>query len=217
MKKTIGMVAGIVLTLLSASLYAQEPTQPQPAQPVQKTWDAKKNPTVDSIIAPFQAKLIPARAPLTTVDIFPVIGQYQSSATTADAAAVKITLDEQNKGLVWIEGLPQGRIKAMLRKSPATYKIPAQKTEEGKEVAEGVLIYDKENNLLNVCIGCTYNSEDPAVAFNTTEPVVEEPAKTSKTAKGKSTKTKKVAKVKPFYYNGAKVEEVTASAGTSQQ
>lgn len=56
---------------------------------------------------------------------------------------------------MWIEGLPQGRVKAMLRKSPATYKIPAQKTEEGKEVAEGTLMFDKETNTLSICIGKT--------------------------------------------------------------
>ncbi len=36
----------------------------------------------------------------------------------------------------------------MLRKSPATYKIPAQKTEDGKDVAEGTMIFDKDANKL---------------------------------------------------------------------
>ena len=57
----------------------------------------------------------------------------------------------------------------MLRKSPATYKIPAQKTEEGKEVAEGTLMFDKETNTLSIAIGKDYNLENPSMAFVTTQ------------------------------------------------
>ena len=32
------------------------------------------------------------------------------------------------------------------------------KAVKAKELPEGVLIYDKDANVLNVCIGCTYNS-----------------------------------------------------------
>ena len=75
--------------------------------------------------------------------------------------------------------------KSTLRKSPATYKIPVQplgevalqkkcqlqmltdakktktakvKEVKVKELPEGVLIYDKDANVLNVCIGCKYNN-----------------------------------------------------------
>lgn len=193
MKKTIGIVGGIVLSLSSIAIQAQDTTR----------WDPKKNPTVDSLISPYQNKMLPARPPLTTADIFPVIGKYESTSN-ADAANVSITLDEQNKGLVWIDGLPQGRIKAMLRKSPATYKIPVQKTEEGKDVAEGTLIFDKETNTLSIAIGKPFNAEDPAAAF--TAPVEEEPAvtKTSKTAK-----TKKPATPKTWIYVGTKQAKET--------
>src|SRR5258705_5376034 len=174
MKKTIGIVGVTLLSLLTISVHAQQ-TQ---------TWDPKKNPTVEATISKYEIKPVTPPTELKTSDIFPVIGKYKS-ATNADAAAVTITPDEQNKGIVWIEGLPQGKIKAMLRKSPATYKIPAQKTEEGKEVAEGTLIFDKETNTLSICIGKAYNAEDPAAAF--TAPV-EEPAVIAKT----KTKSKKV-------------------------
>jgi hypothetical protein len=97
----------------------------------------------------YRDKIVAAPVAPTREDIFPVIGKYESSVN-ADAALITITLDEQNKGLVWIEGLPQGKVKAMLRKSPATYKIPAQKTAEGNEVAEGTLIFDKETNTLSI-------------------------------------------------------------------
>ena len=133
----------------------------------------KKNPTVDSINAKYKDKMVPPRAPITTEQIYPVIGSYTTTVNT-DASDVKIMLDESNKGIVWIEGLPQGRIKAMLRKSPSTYKIPAQKTEDGKDIAEGTLVFDKDANTLNIVIGKPYNTEDPLSVF--TPAAVEEPA-----------------------------------------
>jgi hypothetical protein len=193
MKKTIGIVGGIVLCLLTGSVNAQQ------------TWDAKKNRTVDSINSQYTGKYLAPRPALTTADFFPVIGKYES-AVNADAAAVTITLDEQSKGLVWVEGLPQGKIKAMLRKSPATYKIPAQKTEEGKEVAEGTLIFDKETNTLSICIGKMYNAENPAAAF---ELVAEETAPVT-AAKSKAVKTKKVIQPKAWIYTGTNVENASA-------
>lgn len=200
MKKTIAIVGGIVLSLLTITARAQE--TPTPADPPK--WDPKKNPTVDSIISPYQGKMIPPRAPLTTSDIFPVIGKYESTTNT-DAANVSIMLDEQNKGLVWVEGLPQGKIKAMLRKSPATYKIPAQKTEEGKDVAEGTLIYDKETNTLSICIGKSFNADDPTAVFALP---AEEPAPA---ATAKSSKTKKPVQPKAWIYVGTKQTKETAA------
>ncbi len=92
----------------------------------------------------------------------PVLGSY----TTADAATnLTIAVDEQNVGIVWIDGLPQGRVKAYLKKTPATYKIPAQKTAEGKSIAEGTLVYDKDANQLWLCTGCAFNEADPAATF----------------------------------------------------
>jgi hypothetical protein len=198
MKKTLGSVGIIALSLLAVAANAQTP------QPATQPWDATKNPTVDSITAPYKSKLIAPRPALTTADIFPVIGKYESAVNT-DAASVTITLDEQNKGLVWVEGLPQGKIKAMLRKGPATYKIPAQKLEDGKEVAEGTLIFDKETNTLSICIGKNYHAENPAAAFVPEEQPAEEVKPVAKT------KTKKVAPApKPWVYTGTKVETVTA-------
>jgi hypothetical protein len=199
MKKAILVVGVITLSLLSASVQAQQ------------TWDAKKNPTVDSITKPYEAKLLPPRPAPTTADIYPVIGTYES-ATNTDAPSVTITLDEQNKGFVWIEGLPQGKIKAMLRKSPATYKIPAQKTEDGKDVPEGTLIFDKDAKTLSINIGRPYNSEDPSTVFTMTSEdqsmaTAPEVKTKTKTAAGK-TKTKQPAP-KPWTYTGTKVEKTT--------
>lgn len=201
MKKIIGIMSGIILPLLFSTAKAQQ------------TWDPKKNPTVDSITSAFEGKLLTTRPPITLVDIYPVIGTYESSANT-EAPLVNISLDEELKGVVWIAGLPQGKIKAWLRKSPATYKIPAQKTENGKDVPEGTLIFDKEVNMLSINIGKPYNAEYPAATFlmnneNSTNIKDEEDAGTIKTKNGgKGTKTKEA---KPWTYTGTKIEKTTAS------
>jgi hypothetical protein len=170
---------------------------------------------------------------LTTEKVFPAIGTYQLTDKDGATSQVTVTLDPASKGIVWVEGLPQGKFKAVLRKSPAVYKIPEQKlNEDGTPVdatvavtdkktvtktttiPEGVLIYDKDANLLNVCVGCKYNNDDPAVAFTpaTEEPVEQTETKT-KTKSGKTVKSKtKVAKVKPVHYSGSKLIQETASS-----
>lgn len=215
MKKITGIVAAIVFSLLVSTVRAQDTSKPaMPTQPT--TWNAKKNPTVDSITAPFESKLLPPRPAPTTADIYPVIGTYESSTNT-DAPSVTISLDPDNKGLVWVEGLPQGRIKAMLRKSPAIYKIPAQTTADGKEVPEGTLIFDKDANMLSINIGHAYISEDPASVFavtTTTEDMNaanDQAVTKTKTKNGKVVKTKVKEQPKPWVYTGTKVDKTTAS------
>jgi hypothetical protein len=148
--------------------------------------------TRDSIAAKY--KLQPMPAPLTVEKIYPVLGNYQlvtntdatatvaSDATTAAATAtdatvagsadatamvpqVTVTLDSVNKGTVWIDGMPQGRMKAYLKKSPATYRILAQKTDKGTSVPEGTLIFDPATNVLNIALGTPFNDADPAGVF----------------------------------------------------
>ena len=201
MKKTIGIMGGIAFCLLTISVNAQtEPQQPKTSP----TWDAKKNLTVDSITSKYTDKFVAAKPAPTTEDIFPALGKFES-VTNTDAANVFITLDEQNKGVIWVSGLPQGRIKAMLRKSPATYKIPVQKTEEGKDVAEGTLIFDKETNTLSICIGKSYNAEDPTIVF---VPVAS--SEVAVKTKSKTAKTKKVTQPKVWMYTGTKLAKETA-------
>ena len=65
-------------------------------RPNQKFGNQKNNPTVDSIAQKYSSKLVPARAALTTADIYPAIGQYESTVNT-DASNVTITLDETKK------------------------------------------------------------------------------------------------------------------------
>ena len=218
--KKAAFFAGIFFTILSVA-NAQDSTKPASTTPA----PAVSNPTVDSIAAKY--KLQPMPEAMTPEQVFPVIGEYQPSATapateattatttttptTTEAAPavsnVKIMLDEQNKGIVWIEGLPQGKIKALLRKSPSTYKIPAQKTEDGKDVKEGTMIFDKDTKTLSVIIGKAYNDQDPAASF---APAVEEPvAVAPKAKKGKKVKPVKVEK--PWVFTGTKIEHTTAS------
>lgn len=200
----------LLLSFLTASVFAQTPEN-QPTQPVQNNpadvWDYKKNPTVAAISSKYADKYITTKTELTDEVYYPVLGKYESS--NVEATNVVITLDAENRGMVWIEGLPQGKIKAYLRKSPAVYKIPAQKAEDGKtDIAEGTLIYDKDANTLNILIGKNYNLQDPASVF-----VVDEQADVEVATKTKS-KTKKVSKPKTWSYTGSKLIEVKETTET---
>ncbi len=217
MKKTIGIMGGIALCLLTLATSAQtepaKPIDPATTKPVVETWDAKKNPAVTAITSQYEGKYIAPRPALTTADIFPVIGNYES-ATNMDAASVSIILDEQNKGVIWVAGIPQGKVKAMLRKSPAIYKIPAQKTEDGKEIAEGTLIFDKETNALHIVIGKPYKAEDPASVFAV--PAIGDevvlPETKTKVKEGKvKIKRKTPEAPKAWVYTGTKVVTETVS------
>ena len=241
MKKT-AFILGAVFFLFTATVNAQvETKQPAPAQTEnlnkQQQPSNTLTPTTTTTAStasagdkwnnwsPDKYKLLPMPEPLTTEKIFPVLGHYTVSAkntssmadatatTTSSSSDVTITLDENNKGIVWVDGLPQGRIKAYLRKSPSTYMIPVQKTTDEKDLAEGVMIYDKDANTLDVCIGCKYNSEDPALAFSAPQPVVEEQAvvKTKSKSKKHTTKTK-VKPVKTWIYSGSKTETTSSSS-----
>jgi len=257
--KKIAIITSAALLLFTAAVNAQtdtvpkQTTDPVPQQPVateQQTTAKVYNDKYNNWSADTY-KMQPMPEALTIEKIFPVLGNYQLTDKEGTASTVTITLDPSNKGIVWVEGLPQGKIKATLRKSPATYKIPVQplgeeamateaateveakdaktaktakstKEAKAKELPEGVLIYDKDANVLNVCIGCKYNNEDPAVAFTpaeTTEVAATEEAdkaekKTAKTAKKSKVK---VAKIKPVHYTGTKVIETTTTAPTEVQ
>jgi hypothetical protein len=190
--KTTFSFLGIVMLLLSFTLNAQQPTKP--------------NPTVDSILSKYNLQAMPA--PMTTEQIFPVIGTYQSSTNENDK--ITVMLDEQNKGFVWIDGLPQGRAKAILKKSPSTYKIVSQKTADGKQIPEGTLIYDKDANVIHVMLGLPYNDENPDAVFSTT--TEQQPTQEVVVTKNKGNKTKqKVKKVETWTFTGSKMQQPTAA------
>ena len=236
MKKTF-FLAGAATFLLTLAINAQDTTttkpvesQPQdstksvmqtqsPAQEQKTTMEQKKygNPTVDSILSKYS--LAPMPNQLTTEQIFPVIGQYQSSTNAEEK--LTITLDDQNKGYVWVDGLPQGRVKGILKKSPATYKIPVQKTAEGNDVPEGTLIYDKDAKTITVMLGRPFNDQDPASVFAVTTNTDDQSMATDdqaadqskvavKKTKGNKTKTKVKKEPAPWVFTGTKIEQVTA-------
>lgn len=184
--------------------------------------------TVDSIAAKY--KLLPMPEPLTIEKAFPVIGTYQLvtngtpvtnqnqtsvsnetsnvDANTNDATTANVTvyLDSASKGIIWIEGLPEGKFKAYLKKSPSTYRIISQKTESGVQIPEGTLFFDPEANVLNVAIGKEFNDEDPTAVFASS--VNTETATVEQTT-AKNSKVKKApAKSKLKFYTATKVVPV---------
>lgn len=176
--------------------------------------------TVDSIAAKY--KLLPMPEPLTIERAFPVVGSYQlTTSAGAQAQPVSISIDSVNKGMIWISGLPEGKMKAYLVKSPGTYRIISQKSVSGKIIPEGTLVLDPATNNLNVAIG-SYNAADPASVFpvSTTSsttvtdpaPAVKEKTKTS-VAKSKSKQGAQKSKIKTIYYSATKLN-ATSTAGT---
>jgi hypothetical protein len=174
--------------------------------------------TVDSIAAKYKLQPMPEANSIEKT--FPVLGTYQlaTSADSSAAATLTISLDSTNKGLVWIEGLPQGRVKAYLRKSPATYRILAQKTESGKSIPEGTLMLDPTTNTLNIALGAPYNDADPAAVFAMNTGTDATAAANGNTVEVKTkTKTSKT-KSKVTFYTASKIQQNTAvSAPTDQQ
>ena len=60
---------------------------------------------------------------ITPAYFLPALGQF--TGTEGSTENLTVTVDEQNLGIVWVEGLAAGKFKALLKQSPATYKIPA--------------------------------------------------------------------------------------------
>ena len=171
--------------------------------------------TADSISAKY--KLMPMPEAFTVEKAFPALGVYALS-TPADAAAataaseVRISLDSVNKGIVWVEGLPQGKFKAYLKQSPSTYRIISQKTETGKQIPEGTLIFDPSTNVLQIALGKAFDEANPSAVFamNTTGASEVE---TEVKVKTKKSKTKSKAKIQ--YYTANKTAAVQQEATSS--
>jgi hypothetical protein len=186
--------------------------------------------TVDSIAAKYQ--LLPMPGPLTIEKTFPVLGSYQLAANAATTAStttivdptvtntetvtttaqpgITITLDSASKGIVWVDGLPEGRFKAYLKKSPTTYRIISQKTNLGKQIPEGTLIFDEASNTLNISLGAEFNDADPAAIFATTTSTSTDVAVNTKTKAKKS-------KSKVTFYTASKVQTEPATQGVSTE
>jgi hypothetical protein len=169
--------------------------------------------TVDSIKAKYTLQPMPEA--LTLEKAFPVIGSYQ--LTTADATStVTVSLDSANKGIVWVDGLPQGKFKAFLKQSPATYRVIAQKTESGTQIPEGTLIFDPSTSTLNIALGKAFNDSNPSEVFAlNVAPADEATAATEVKVKTKTKDSKKKEKI--VFYSATKAQQNTSSTGTTQQ
>jgi hypothetical protein len=155
MKNTVFMA--ITALFVTASAQAQEPT-------TTNIDSARRGTTVDSIRAKY--KMQPMPGAMTVERAFPALGTYQlNNASDPATATITVTMDSASRGIVWIEGLPQGRVKAYLKKSPSTYRILSQKTESGTQVPEGTLYYDSTAHQLNIALGVPYNEADPTSVF----------------------------------------------------
>ena len=153
-----------VALFTSAVAVAQtQPTTPDPNQPAQTpttTPVATTEVAVNSayVSSPDQLKGLKSEE-LKPEHFFPVLGAYKASgSSTGD---VTIALDETNKGIVWVDGLSQGKFKAVMKKAPSTYKIPAQKTESGKSVPEGTLFLNPTTKELTIMLGRPFDDTDP--------------------------------------------------------
>ncbi|MCH5720692.1 hypothetical protein [Niabella hibiscisoli] len=145
-------------------------------------------PEVPKNYKPQPKELAPMPGELTDEMIFPVLGKYDYVNQEGEVASVTVSRDAENKGVVWINGMPQGKFKADLKQSPCTYKIPVQKTLQndvdvvatedtqsgaekvaprysGKSLKEGTLIFDSASQKLYVNVGAKFDEENPAAIF----------------------------------------------------
>lgn len=208
------ITAAIIALLITSFVFAQVSTTPE----------------VPRNYKPSPKELLPMPDSLTNEAIFPVLGKYTLLNSNGDSSDVYITLDTESKGVIWVSGLSEGKFKASLKASPATYRIPAQKTlfndapagEEmssdattevsaqkpatkkfsGKSVNEGTLIYDKEANQIYINLGSKFNESNPALIFEGLRSAESMPEGTTETS---SAKNKKKAIVKGKNYTGSKV------------
>jgi hypothetical protein len=176
MKNKILVTAALFVTA-AAGAQTQSPTTPAqpstPSTPAQNQQPAQQ-PVVDSatllatsinaayVSNPDELKGLTTET-LRPEHAFPVLGSFQASGSSTES--VTITLDETNKGIVWVEGLPQGKFKALMKKAPATYKIPAQSTESGKSVSEGTLFYNPTSKEVSIVLGRAFNDDDPSASL----------------------------------------------------
>lgn len=102
---------------------------------------------------------------ITPEFFLPALGHF--TGTEGSTENLTITVDPQNMGIIWVEGFAAGKFKALLKQSPATYKIPAQKTESGKYISEGTLMVSPESGVVKILMGKAFDDAAPASAFET--------------------------------------------------
>ena len=194
MKSSKFILALLGSTVISFAAYSQQDsTKPvEEKKPVTEQAQPAKDTAQPAIVDHAETNL---PKPNAGRHFIPVIGSYQASGDSTAIKNITVTVDEQNPGKIWIEGLQPVKIYAVLKAIPGTYKIPAQKVDD-KKVAEGTLLYDDSNKQINVCVGCGYSDASPSVAAS-------EPMTTDKKSK--------VKKAPVLSFTGSKTEMGTAS------
>ena len=159
MKNTFFLIP-VVFTAVAASAQTTPDTTQELASPVTTTATlSADNSLTTSYVADAESLKGITSETLRPEHVFPVLGSY--TATNSSSGSLTVTLDPANKGIVWVEGLPQGKFKALMKKAPATYKIPAQKSEAGKDITEGTLFYNPTSKELTLVLGRPFNDADP--------------------------------------------------------
>jgi len=206
------------------------------------TFAQTSTPEVPRNYKPQPKELLPMPDSITENEIFPVLGMFDVTDKKGTASHLTITRDGENKGIIWVSGLPQGKFKALIKDAPAIYKIPAQKTQanddameaveddadasatktkskvvSGRSIQEGTLIFDKEANTLYVNIGNKYNEDQPTAVFPEMT-VAEDSAAmatvemTDDAAKKPKKSTTKKPVIKGITYTGTKTDVPAAAA-----
>lgn len=175
--------------------------------------------TVDSIHAKYQLQPMPDT--LTIEKTFPVLGTYQLNSADANGQTVTVTLDSTNRGIVWVNGLPEGTMKAYLKKSPGIYRIISQKSQSGTQIPEGTLYFDPTTNNLNIALGRPYNEADPTAIFSNTTATdatadVANNANQTK-VKTKTPVSKTKTKSKLVLYTATKTQMTSTSTNAAKQ
>jgi len=174
--------------------------------------------TADSIHAKYQMKPMPEG--MTIEKTFPVLGTYQLTNPTGNAQNVTITLDSSSKGIIWISGLPEGTMKAYLKKTNGIYRIIPQKSESGTQIPEGTLFFDQSTNTLNIALGKAYDEADPTAVFSsmnaTSGTDVADNANDVK-VKTKTPTSKTKTKTKLVFYTATKTQMTSTETNAAKQ
>ena len=174
--------------------------------------------TADSIHAKYQMKPMPEA--LTIEKTFPVLGTYQLTNSTGTAQNVTVTLDSSSKGIIWVSGLPEGNMKAYLKKTNGIYRIIPQKSESGTQIPEGTLFFDQSTNTLNIALGKAYDEADPTAVFtsmnSTSNTDVADNANDVK-VKTKTPTGKSKTKTKLVFYTATKTQMTSTETNAAKQ
>jgi hypothetical protein len=128
-----------------------------------------------------------------------------------------ITLDSANKGMIWVEGLPEGKFKAYLKQSPASYRILAQKTDKGTQIPEGTLVVDSSTKMLQIALGKAFDEANPTEVFALNPQNFADQAVAGTTeVKVKTETDKKKSKIKLVFYTAVKQDQSITSVNTQQ-